>query len=72
MMTLEEAKSVLGARVQLINDCDIGLSTDVRGQLYNHWILYAPGDKDVALDGDFTADELEAIAVFMRHSESPA
>ena len=41
------------------------------GDLYNsNWYLsYNKGDRDAILDGEFNADDLEAIAVFIRHSQ---
>ena len=41
------------------------------GDLYNsNWYLrYNKGDRDAVLDGEFNADDLEAIAVFIRHSQ---
>jgi hypothetical protein len=56
-MTREEAKQVLGAMVQ-----SDGSLMAVRGH-YVHWL---PGDPTAILDDVFTADELEAIAVWMR------
>lgn len=55
-MTLEEARRLLG--------------DDIRehGRLYNtsRYLSFIPGEKTACLDSDFTADELEAIAVWMR------
>jgi len=46
------------------------LGTDVRsdGSLYclGRYLRYTPGDDTACLDADFTADELEAIAWWMR------
>lgn len=47
------------------------LNTDVRsdGSLYclGRYLSYTPGDSTACLDADFTADELEAIAWWMRN-----
>ena len=41
------------------------------GRLYNvgAYLAWTPGDKEATLDGDFDADELEAIAWYMRNTE---
>lgn len=58
-MTLEEAKNILRAEISK------------NGNLFcnSPYIAYGKGEEAVTLDGDFTADELEAIAVFMRGSD---
>lgn len=49
------------------------LSADITndGSLMNvGWYLsWKVGNKDACLDGDFTADDLEAIAWWMRHAQ---
>lgn len=59
-MTKEQAIAVLGP-----------LYNPQTGQLQpnGQWVTFTPGDKDACLDGDFTADELEAMAVVMRARE---
>ena len=60
MMSLDEAKVILK---DSIND---------DGGLFNlgHYIAWERGEGEVTLDCRFTADELEAIAVYMR-SDTP-
>jgi len=59
-MTEEQAREILDARNAIGND---------DGLLNGGWYLvWSRGDKEACLDGDFTADELEAIAWWMRHS----
>ncbi len=36
----------------------------------SRYLSYAPGNDTATLDGQFTADDLEAIAVVMRSSEA--
>ena len=62
-MTLDEAKALLGDTVQ----------SD--GRLYDQgwYCRFTPGDRTAILDGDFDADDLEAIAIYMRaHAEKEA
>lgn len=35
------------------------------------YMSWEPGDSDVVLDGQFTAEELEAIAFWMRRGSQP-
>ena len=51
-----------------LKDC---LAKCERGTLHDrHWFLYAEKEPQSALvDGYFTADELEAIAFWMRHPD---
>lgn len=55
-MTLEEARAILGVAVQPDGSLDA----------LGHYMEWKPGDKTIILDDDFTADELEAMAVHMR------
>jgi hypothetical protein len=64
VMTLEEAIKVLQA-------ADTRLNRDIiqpDGGLYSlaGYIHYRKGASDITLDGEFTPDALEAIAVYMR------
>lgn len=43
----------------------IDLNGDLR--FTSPWVAWGTGDNSVTLDGDFSADELEAIAWWMRH-----
>lgn len=55
-MTLDEAKAFLGDAVQ-----------DDGGLFDLGWFLrWRPGESVATLDGAFTADDLEAIAAYMR------
>jgi len=58
-MNEEKARAILGEAVRH-NDC-----------LYNlgHYISWTPRDAQVVLDDDFSADELEAIAWWMRNKK---
>jgi hypothetical protein len=38
-------------------------------QTRNRYAAWSPGDRHTALDGGFTADQLEAIAWWMRNKE---
>ena len=62
-MTFDEAKTILGDSVR------------PDGGLFNGgWYLAWPGAEGIesaTLDGRFTADELEAIAVYMRAQKEP-
>lgn len=55
-MTLEQSYAILKDFIQ-----DNGVLFDVRK--YLSWYV---GDETATLDGSFTADELEAIAIYMR------
>lgn len=59
-MTREQAIAILGTDVQ------------ANGCLYclGRYLAWAPGDAEATLDAQFTADELEAIAWWMRNSAS--
>ena len=66
-MDLKTAKSILEGR--LTGKCAVfGHSTFSADRLSNlGWYLdVAAGDDEACLDGSFSADELEAIAVWMR------
>lgn len=56
-MTLDEAKKILGD----LNLADHGVYFEKFG--YAFW---RPGEAEASLDAEFTADDLEAIATFMR------
>ena len=56
MMTLEQAREILGEEIRKDNSL-------LNEGGYLNWPC---GDARANLDGDFTADELEAIAVWMR------
>ena len=46
----------------------LGTAVKERGLFDSGWYLsYGFGREDACLDGDFTAEQLEAIAWFMRH-----
>lgn len=59
-MTLDEARKILGSQ--------IGESGDLNESVPH--LFYGNGDETACLDGDFSADDLEAIAVFMRASQA--
>lgn len=61
-MTYEEAKALLGDAIK------------PDGSFYSlgYYGLWSPGDDTATLDGEFTADELEAVAVVMRHNKEQA
>ncbi len=63
-MTLDEAKIILADYVT-----DEGL--EYKSGEYLHY-PGLPHVKKATLDGDFTADQLEAVAVFMRASQTPS
>lgn len=59
-MTLEEARKILGDSIKADGAlCELA-----------QYMSYCPGGKTVNLDGDFSADECEAIAVCMRATPS--
>lgn len=58
-MTLEEAKKILTERLEP------GLVPDGLDSHYDY-LCYRHGDETACLDGDFGADQLEAIAIYMR------
>jgi hypothetical protein len=60
-MTLDEAKKILGD----------SLKQD--GSVYElgQYMCYSPGDETVCLDADFSADDLEALVVYMRATAKP-
>jgi len=57
-MTEEKAREILGERIQK------------DGGLYGggHYLSWRPGDDVACLDADFDAEELEAIAWWMRNA----
>jgi hypothetical protein len=59
-MTREQAIEILGTDIQ------------ADGRLFcgGRYLAWAVGDEEATLDADFTADELEAIAWWMRNSAS--
>lgn len=59
-MTVEEAQRILGDWIQ----SDGGL------YCLGQYVAWTPPNDSVTLDSAFTADELEAIAVWMRHKAS--
>jgi hypothetical protein len=63
MMDIEAAKLLLFDYI--IDDADLATHQpgQVRGLEYLHW---NQGDNTATLDGEFTADQLEAIAIWMR------
>ena len=63
-MTLEEAKKILEPVLEANGRLSWSLEKNVDYQF--GFVSYFPGDDSAALDGTFTADELEAIAVYMR------
>lgn len=60
-MNEQRAREILGNTIQ----SDGSLR---EGQQYTYW---KPGESNVTLDSDFTADELEAIAWWMRNAPTP-
>lgn len=60
-MTLDRALEILKGEIQ------------EDGGLFNggHYIAWTPGDKDACLDCRFTAEELEAIAFWMKRAAQP-
>ncbi len=65
-MTFEEAKIVLK---EYVTDRGLEWQRDQCLQFLNYWSGLG---NDATLDGEFTADELEAIAVFMRATSGMA
>jgi hypothetical protein len=58
-MNEEKAREILGP--------DIGADGSLfGGENYLHW---SPGEQSATLDGSFTADDLEAIAWWMRNKK---
>ncbi len=60
-MTLKQAKKILGNAVQTS-----GIFKSVSPYNTDINIIYTKGDESASVDGELTADELEAIAVVMR------
>jgi len=60
-MTLDEAKSILGASIQPNGNVEA----------IGHYMQYYVGHTTMCLDDDFSADELEALAVYMRATAEP-
>ena len=56
-MNIEQAKKVVPDYIDPVNG---GLMD------YAEFVSWVPGENEACLDGDFTADELEAFAVIMR------
>lgn len=63
-MTIERATEILKNSIQGTGLTDLGDS-------YLCWESYSFGPTKASLDGFFTADELEAIAVWMRAHNAP-
>lgn len=61
-MTLDEARQHLAGSID---------SRDGRLFSLGWYLSWFPGDEYACLDGDFTADDLEAIAVNMRATAVP-
>lgn len=61
-MSIEEARLILADSIVRVPPPGTELL------LYNslNWIMWR-GETKASLDGDFSADQLEAIAVFMKH-----
>lgn len=59
-MDEERARQILGSKIDAKGLFDSGQ--------YVSWIL---GSEQVVLDAEFTADELEAIAWWMRNAKAP-
>lgn len=60
-MTEERARTILGDTIQ------------ADGGLYclGHYTAWTPGDKEACLDCNFAAEELEAIAFWMKNAPTP-
>jgi hypothetical protein len=65
-MTEAEATRVLQDTVALSQRDETGAYKLVPFDRDDGFLSYIPGDRDIMLTGVFTADELEAIAVWMR------
>ena len=63
-MSPEEANEILQRRCS--DECGPGALHSV-----GWYLLVEAGDKEACLDGKFSADELEAIAVWMRANSQP-
>jgi len=61
-MDRKQANKILGDKIK-----------DPDGSLYSlkEYLRWKVGDKKASLDGNFTADDLEAIAWWMRKGNSP-
>jgi hypothetical protein len=59
-MTVDEARVILGDDVK----------PDGSLSCIGRYLYWKPGDETATLDADFSADELEAIAVLMRATPS--
>lgn len=64
-MDEQRAREILGDRIESDGRLVAGLSPKNSGSEYMGW---TPDDEIAALDGRFTADELEAIAWWMRNA----
>jgi hypothetical protein len=60
-MTLDEAKAILGTSIQPNGN------VEELGQYMQYYV----GSETMCLDADFSADELEALAVYMRATAKP-
>jgi hypothetical protein len=60
-MTLDEAKNILGDSIQPNGNVE-----ELR-----QYKQYYSGDTTICLDADFSADELEALAIYMRATAKP-
>jgi len=58
-MTLKEAKKIIGT----------SLKPDGSVHELGQYMYYRPGDLTACLDADFSADDLEALAVYMRSTQ---
>ncbi|MBI3334671.1 hypothetical protein HYZ97_04235 [Candidatus Pacearchaeota archaeon] len=63
-MTLEEAKEILKDYGGLAEG-NINWVSRITGSCIEY-VNYQAGTRDATLDGNFTSDELEAIAIIMR------
>lgn len=57
-MNSEKAQEIIGDIMNAENDI---------GPSYRPWMYWVAGDEHICLDGDFDADELEALSWWMRN-----
>ena len=71
-MTEAEARMILGALWRECNAPGRQLEDDVSVALVAPYFSFTKGDEQACLDGEFTPDQLEAIAVMLRAHQQQA
>jgi hypothetical protein len=59
-MTLKRAKEILGSSI--LEDGSLRCSQEG----VHEYMDFKPGQEEITLDGDFTAEQIDAIATYMR------